>query len=400
MSRIEELIKEKCPDGVEYKKLGDIGRVAMCKRIMKNETADSGEVPFYKIGTFGGKPDAYISNKLFEEYVELYSYPKKGDILISASGTIGRTVVFNGERAYFQDSNIVWLEHDGTQVINAYLKYFYDTKPWKISSGGTISRLYNGDICKVEIPVPPIEVQQEIVRILDKFTELEAELQDELDTRKKQYEYYRDMLIENVVGRNGKLIEMLCQPVTDGPHTTPKLVSEGIPFISATAIHEGRIYFEDAQGFITKEFDIECAKKYKPKREDVFMVKSGSTTGKVGYVDTDADFNIWSPIAAMRVNSQNSAKYLFHLLQTRSVQFQVSTRMSQGSQPNLSMRVLEQFDVIIPTLQEQTRIVNILEKYNALCNDYEKGLPAEIATRHKQYEYYRDKLLTFKRKEV
>lgn len=159
MSRIDELIKQLCPDGVEYKTLGDIGRVAMCKRIMKSETNSEGGIPFYKIGTFGGTANAFISEDLFTQYKEMYSYPKKGDILISASGTIGRTVVFDGEPSYFQDSNIVWLEHDESAVLNKYLYYFYETKPWKISTGGTIARLYNDDIRSVKLPVPPLEVQ-------------------------------------------------------------------------------------------------------------------------------------------------------------------------------------------------------------------------------------------------
>jgi type I restriction enzyme S subunit len=152
-------------------------------------------VPFYKIGTFGGKANAYISQDLFEKYKELYSYPCKGDILISAAGTIGRTVIFDGKPAYFQDSNIVWLEHDESVVLNKYLFYVYETKPWKISTGGTIARIYNDDITNARIPVPPLEVQREIVRILDSFTLLTAELTAELTARQKQYEYYRDKLL-------------------------------------------------------------------------------------------------------------------------------------------------------------------------------------------------------------
>ena len=147
---------------------------------------------------------------------------------------------------------------------------------------------------------------------------------------------------------------------------------------------------------ITKDFDIECAKKYKPRRNDVFMVKSGSTTGKVAFVDTDADFNVWSPLAAMRTDNEITARYIYHFLQTSSAQNMVFTRMSHGSQPNLSMRTLEQFDIKIPSFDEQRRIVAILDRFDALCNDLTSGLPAEIAARQKQYEYYRDKLLTFK----
>ena len=122
-------------------KLKEIGKVCMCKRILKEQTVSSGDVPFYKIGTFGGVADAYISQELFDSYKSKFSYPQKGDILISAAGTIGRTVEFDGKPAYFQDSNIVWLKHDESIVLNSYLKYCYTLNPWAISTGGTIARL-------------------------------------------------------------------------------------------------------------------------------------------------------------------------------------------------------------------------------------------------------------------
>ena len=179
--------------------LGDIGKVCMCKRIMKAQTSSTGDVPFYKIGTFGKEPDAFISQELFEEYKQKYNYPKKGDILISAAGTIGRTVVFDGEPSYFQDSNIVWLQHDGRIVTNKYLRYCYAMSPWHISTGGTIARLYNDNITKAVIPVPPLEEQERIVTLLDRFdtlcNDLTAGLPAEIEARQKQYEYYRDKLL-------------------------------------------------------------------------------------------------------------------------------------------------------------------------------------------------------------
>lgn len=184
---------------VEWKKLGEVGKVSMCKRILKNQTSDDGEIPFYKIGTFGKVATSYISRELFEEYKLRFSYPKLGDILISASGTIGRTVVFNGEDSYFQDSNIVWLEHDESQVLNRYLYYFYQMNPWKVSDGGTISRLYNGNIEKTTIPVPSLEIQSRIVQVLDNFdmvcNDLNIGLPKEIELRQKQYEYFREKLL-------------------------------------------------------------------------------------------------------------------------------------------------------------------------------------------------------------
>ena len=143
---------------------------------------------------------------MFQEYREKYSYPKVGEILISAAGTIGRTVVYDGEPAYYQDSNIVWLAHDESNILNTFLKYCYELKPWNVSSGGTIARLYNDNILKAKVPVPPLEVQREIVHILDSFTLLTAELTAELTARKKQYEFYRDKLLTS--NRNIKTVKL------------------------------------------------------------------------------------------------------------------------------------------------------------------------------------------------
>ena len=184
---------------VRWMKLGDIGPVCMCKRILKSETNSQSGVPFYKIGTFGKEADAYISHEKFSEYKAKYNFPKKGDVLISAAGTIGRTVIYDGKPAYFQDSNIVWIDNDETQVTNAFLKYYYSMKPWKSSDGGTISRLYNDDIRKTPVPVPPLSEQQRIVDILDRFdalcNDITSGLPAEIEARKKQYEYYRDKLL-------------------------------------------------------------------------------------------------------------------------------------------------------------------------------------------------------------
>ena len=131
--------------------LGEIGEIQMCKRILKEQTSSQGEVPFYKIGTFGKEADSFISQDLFREYREKYNYPKNGEILLSASGTIGKTVIFDGEDAYFQDSNIVWLSHNERLVLNKYLYYFYQIVKWNPSTGGTINRLYNYNLKNIKI---------------------------------------------------------------------------------------------------------------------------------------------------------------------------------------------------------------------------------------------------------
>jgi type I restriction enzyme S subunit len=179
--------------------LGEMGKISMCKRIMKHETSTKGEVPFFKIGTFGGKANAYISLGTFKKYKSQYSYPKKGDVLISASGTIGRTVIFDGKPAYFQDSNIVWVDNDESQVLNRFLFYYYQLQPWQISTGGTIARLYNDNISRTKILVPSIAEQKRIVAILDRFDTLCNDISEgipaEIEARQKQYEYYRDKLL-------------------------------------------------------------------------------------------------------------------------------------------------------------------------------------------------------------
>ena len=131
----------------------------MCRRIFKEQTTEQGDVPFFKIGTFGGKADAFISQELFEEYKAKYPYPVTGTILISASGSIGRTVEFTGKNEYFQDSNIVWLTHD-ERLQDIFLKYLYETVKWVKIEGSTIKRLYNGNILQTEIKLPSISEQK------------------------------------------------------------------------------------------------------------------------------------------------------------------------------------------------------------------------------------------------
>ena len=190
----DQLLDLEGKEGVEMKTLGEVGDVCMCKRIMKDQTLDNGDIPFYKIGTFGGDADAYISRKLFEEYKTKYSYPRIGEILLSASGTIGRSVIFNGEDAYFQDSNIVWISNDEKCALNKYLFYYYQIIVWKVD-GGTIKRLYNYNLKNTSIFVPSLQEQERIVGILDTFEESIKNLEAQLEQRQKQYEYYREKLL-------------------------------------------------------------------------------------------------------------------------------------------------------------------------------------------------------------
>ena len=185
-------------DTWEQRKLGEIGSVSMCRRIFKEQTSENGEIPFYKIGTFGGEADAFISRELFEEYKAKYQYPKKGDILISASGSIGRTVVFTGKNEYFQDSNIVWLNHD-KHLDNSFLKCFYSIVKWAGIEGSTIKRLYNDNILNTAITLPSVEEQQKIgayFENLDNLITLHQRKYDKLTNVKKS-------MLEKMFPQNG-----------------------------------------------------------------------------------------------------------------------------------------------------------------------------------------------------
>ena len=160
-SNVPEIRFKGFTEAWEQRKLGEIGSVSMCRRIFKEQTSETGDIPFYKIGTFGADPDAFISRELFEEYKSKYPYPQKGDILISASGSIGRTVEFAGNNEYFQDSNIVWLNHD-ERLSNPFLKCFYSVVKWAGIEGSTIKRLYNDNILNTVICMPSVPEQKRI----------------------------------------------------------------------------------------------------------------------------------------------------------------------------------------------------------------------------------------------
>lgn len=173
------------PHDWEVISLGQIGDVKMCKRIFKSQTKETGEIPFYKIGTFGQTPDAFISRSIFERYKANYSYPSLGAILLSASGTIGRRVKYKGEDAYYQDSNIVWLSHNEDKVLNDYLYYAYSRVNWTTEKGAAISRLYNKLFLSAKIPQPPIEEQRRIAEVLSHFDEHIDNLVALLEKRKQ-----------------------------------------------------------------------------------------------------------------------------------------------------------------------------------------------------------------------
>jgi type I restriction enzyme S subunit len=410
MNKIEKLISELCPDGVEFGELGELGEFYSGLSGKSKADFSDGNAKFVTyMNIFSNiAVDTNIDTLVKIDKNEKQNKIEYGDVLFTGSSETpdecGMSSVLTkkvDEPLYLNSFCFGFRLHDIGLFLPEFLKYLFRDEHSrkqiaKTASGVTRFNVSKKRFAKILIPIPPLAVQQEIVKILDTFTTLEAELEAELEARKKQYEYYLEKEVNNISWPEKTLLDMLSQPITDGPHETPSFVDQGVPFISAEAIYDGKIDLDKKRGYITKEYDDICARKYKPQKEDVYMVKSGSTTGKVAIVNFDKDFNIWSPIAAMRVNKFNSSRFLYHLLKSKFVQRQVEKKASLGSQPNLGMRVLEKFVVRVPSLDEQNRIAELLDKFDALVNDISIGLPAELNARRKQYEYYRDKLLTFR----
>ena len=197
---MEDLLNEQCTmNNVQWRKvkLGEVGKISMCKRVFSFETSTESEIPFYKIGTFGKDADAFISRQLYEEYKSKFSYPKVGDILISASGTIGRTVVYDGEPAYFQDSNIIWIDNNETIVLNQFLYYQYQIISWNLE-GSTIARLYNDNFNRIEITIPDLPAQRRIAAIL---SGIDAKIAAEEKVLEK-YEKVKKGLMERLLNDN------------------------------------------------------------------------------------------------------------------------------------------------------------------------------------------------------
>ncbi|WP_195273925.1 restriction endonuclease subunit S [Blautia massiliensis (ex Durand et al. 2017)] len=198
-------------DEWEQRKFGELGSVAMCKRIFKEQTSPVGDIPFYKIGTFGAEPDAFISRELFEEYKEKFQYPKIGDMLISASGTIGRTVEYDGEEAYFQDSNIVWFKHD-ERVDNSFLKCIYGIIKWSGIEGSTIKRLYNDNFLKTEFYMPSVAEQEKVGEYFANLDHIITLHQRKCDETKKLKKY----MLQKMFPQNGsKVPEIRFKGFTD-----------------------------------------------------------------------------------------------------------------------------------------------------------------------------------------
>ena len=323
----------------------------MCRRIFKEQTSENGEIPFYKIGTFGGEADAFISRELFEEYKAKYQYPKKGDILISASGSIGRTVVFTGKNEYFQDSNIVWLNHD-KHLDNSFLKCFYSIVKWAGIEGSTIKRLYNDNILNTAITLPSVEEQQKIGAYFENFDNLITLHQREfVFLCKEKIEIIR--YIKNtweqrkwidVVDISTEMVNPTTGEYDNMPHIAPGNIES----------FTGRIL--DNVKTVKEEQLISGKFRFRP--DDVVYGKINPQLGKYFY----ATVNGLTSADAYVFNGKNGLKqkFLFALLQTSDF-FKYSVSVSKRSgMPKINRDELNAYSFLMPSEEEQDKIGSYL----------------------------------------
>ena len=353
-------------DTWEQCKLGEVGSVSMCRRIFKEQTSESGDIPFYKIGTFGGQADAYISSKLFAEYRSKYPYPKEGDILISASGSIGRTVEFTGNNEYFQDSNIVWLNH-GDRLDNAFLKCFYSVVKWAGIEGSTIKRLYNDNILNTVISMPSVAEQKEIgtfFKELDNLIALHQRKYDKLISVKKA-------MLEKMFPKNGsnipeirfkgftgpweqhKLREMTSL-ITKGTTPLNKSNTGNVNFVKIESIDEASGEITITQK-ITNEEHEGYLRRSQLKGNDILFSIAG-TLGRVTSVKSNIlPANTNQALAIIRLKT-GDLQYVKTYLKGKAVSDYIKKNPTIGAQPNLSLEQVGNLEITLPTLDEQHQI--------------------------------------------
>lgn len=398
MSEIKKLIERLCPDGVEYKKLGEIGTFTRGNGLQKKDFLESGFPCIHygqiytRFGLFTDKTLSFCSFDLATKLVKA----KTGDMIIACTSEnvedVCKPVVWLGEGEVATGGHACVFSHNQEPKYVAYFfrseKFFEQKK--RYAKGVKVIDIKIGDLEKIEIPVPPIEVQSKIVEILDNFTELEAELElkleAELEARRKQYEYYRNQLLtfDKVggarfdvkwmkLGEICSILDSMRKPVTKNNRSAgnyPYYGASGIVDYVADYIFDGDYLLVSEDG---------------ANLEMRTMPIAFSISGK-NWVNNHAHILKFESIITQRYVQY----YIEHM--------DISTYLSKGSMPKLTQGQLKSISLPVPPLEEQKRIVSILDRFEALTTDLQSGLPAEIEARRKQYEYYREQLLTFKRK--
>lgn len=387
MKNLETLIQELCPDGVEFVKLGECCTFKRGTTITA-KNAIAGDVPVLA----GGQKPAYyhnVSNRAGET------------IVVAGSGAYAGYVSYWTIPVFLSDSFSV--QPDNRLVVK-FVYYFLKNIQQKIfatKKGSGVPHVHGSSIAKFEIPLPPIEVQTEIVRILDKFTSLEAELEAELDCRKRQYEYYRDKLLsfENVGGQEvewKKMSEVFDMRNGYTPSKAKAEYWEGgtIPWFRMEDIRENGRILSDSIQHIT----MEGVKKGKLFPTNSFILATTATIGEHALVIVDSLANQQFTNLTVRksLSDRLLVRFVFHYMFI--VDEWCKKNINVSGFASVDMNKFKKLEFPIPSLEEQHRIVSILDRFESLTTSLQSGLPAEIAARRQQYEHYRDKLLTFKRK--
>ena len=330
----------------EEKKLGDFGTVQMNKRIYKKETSENGEIPFYKIGSFGSKADTFISRELFEEYKEKYPYPEIGALLISASGSIGKVVEYKGEEAYFQDSNIVWLDHDD-RISNKFLKQFYQVVRWDGIEGTTIKRLYNKNILSTKIRYPKIEEQEktgELFEVLDACLEDQAVYVETLKKSKKAF-------LQKLFPQKGAKAPELRFPGFDGDWEVKKLGE-------FTDIRTGNkdVKDNDEDGeypFFVRSNNMLKISTYSYDGEAILIPGDGNIGDVYHYINGKFDWH--QRVYKISDFEETSGVYIYYYLQKFFKRHAMKNSV-KATVNSLRLPTIKNFKIFLPSLAEQEKI--------------------------------------------
>lgn len=361
--------------------LRDIGYIQMCRRIFQSQTKAYGAIPFYKISTFGGKADAYISQELYEKYKLLYPYPEKGDVLISAAGTIGKTVIFDGKDSYFQDSNIVWLKVDKEVIDRKFLWWFYRSFPWDALEGTTIQRLYNSIILETKIHLPDKPEQEEIARTLSQFDTYIDDLAELIEKKKGIREGALEDLITKKTRLDGYADDWA--PVTFNQVIIPKArigwqglkkheyLRSGYSYlIGGTDFSNGTVSLDNIS-YVTKErYDMDT--NIQVSANDVLVTKDG-TIGKVAIVpELNKPATLNSGVFVFRTNSRLVPAFLFRVLQSSVFREFIDTLSAGSTIKHLYQKDLKKFEFEIPVdTKEQEAIAAVLTAMDEEIRDLE-----------------------------
>ena len=393
MSKLEELIEKLCPNGVEFKNLQYLCGTITTGKLNANAMEDNGLYPFFTCDSNPFKINTYA----FDEEA----------ILISGNGSqVGHINYYKGkfnayQRTYviydFKEINVKFLLH----YLNGYLKEYILRNCKK----GSVPYITLPMLQKFSVPVPPLEVQCEIVHILDDFTLLSAELSAELKARQKQYQFYLNNLldIEKLKPQKIMYVKDLFE-IKNGFNKEKGAFGKGTPIVNFTDVYKNRYLTKNMlKGKVTlNEREI---KRYAVEKGDVFFTRTSETKEDIGMSSTvieDIEKCTFSGfvLRARPTTDLLIPKFCAYYFSTNKVRDTIIRYASFTTRATTSGPKLAKIPVPIISIKEQEKIVNILDRFDKLCNDISEGLPAEIEARQKQYEYYRDKLLTFKELKV